>query len=860
MWKRIGLLGVVVVGCQQVAQNKPSATPKNAQPAVTHQSLALPGVSLPIEPAGAAAELVGSLPVQGEERFTAIATALWSTCGLLESGAVWCWGESHNSTSSDEMQAVRQVPLSHVTKLVGAGERFLALASGALYLWGRQPRRLDGSSSSLMPIALPLGSVLDVATTWGGFYTLEQSGRIAYWNADGESFEITTLPAAQSLAASTTMVCARLASGQVSCLNLDDARPAVAPALSNVVELVAGGSQHCARQRDGNVSCWPEAAPPELASGAIRLSATPHAICAFKSRGLPACQPLTSGGDRDESVYMPAQLFPSASVLTDVSVGPQHGCAVVNGRAWCWGDGSFGALGPAGAAWHLKQFSKPLGNGTFTNEQVLVRISLGDTASLHQVADIAVGRSHQCIITLEGSLRCWGNNDWGQLGVDPMKPAFGIVPATELKGVDQITVNSNASCATVAGDLFCWGRQPWRTDLALCRAESSEAAPCSAKPARLATGVEQAVLGGNFGCLLDRNHLVSCWGANDLGQLGNGTTTPSATPVRVLTEDGKPLGSVAQLRVFAGHACAVGGTGKLWCWGDNAPMAQGRHYNSPPRITHATGFPKLPAVRDVSDRCVLGSGGELRCWGDVFEDRRFSYEPVQVGHCGVEQLASGPGRCFADAAGVSCLDWPVLEDDGWQSAVFRLPHAAKQTSGSDSQICALDAQSRVACFRYESFSLLPVVGESIAELLLQDATTPGCTRDAAPTKLPSFPPVPPASVTISAVLNRLSAAPQTPPVSKKLSPNQVARLLRLLNDPRNYTNMATCHDPLFEFTLRDARGESQGLVNVGSCGTLEVSPDLPAKRGKGNIIEAPLSDGLRQICREMGLEACASPD
>lgn len=178
-------------------------------------------------------------------------------------------------------------------------------------------------------------------------------------------------------------------------------------------------------------------------------------------------------------------------------------------------------------------------------------------------------------------------------------------------------------------------------------------------------------------------------------------------------------------------------------------------------------------------------------------------------------------------------------------------------AGSNGQICAVDTEARLACFRYADFNLMPVVGAAAGELSTRDTTTPGCARDKAPTKLPAFPPVPPARVTITESLDRFSERPKTPPVTRTLSPGQVARLMRLLNEPSNYSNIATCHDPLFVFTLHGANGENQGEVSVGSCPTLEVSPEVPAQHGKGNVIEPPLSAGLRQICRETGLEACS---
>ena len=863
MWKWLRWLALVFVACQQVTPPPPSVADKRL-PARRKPMVPKPRrFGLEVTPASATAELDGKRAVAAdEERVVSVAAALASSCALLESGNVWCWGQTHSGTSGGEADALRQIPVARVTKLVGAGARFFALSSdGKLSVWGQQRLRVGDPFSSELPLAVPLGAVRDVAASWNNFCALEVGGRITCWTGNGNASIQAELPTAQSIAVSSAATCARLYNGQVSCFGVE-AAPSLKAGLTDVVELVAGGPQHCARRRNGSVSCWPQASDKRFGN-VQRLAATPHAVCAFQAAGLPVCAPFPSGANEDEFVYLPEQVFPRSANLSDVSIGTRHGCAVLRGRAWCWGDGGLNELGLAGKAWQEGRSERTRSRQNFDGDAkyVLARVVLGDTAALNHVADVALSEQHSCVVTLAGTVRCWGDNQWGQLGVATDPPAFGVVHATDLSNVQRVVASDGVTCALVGdGDLYCWGRQPWRTDLPICKEGSAEAAPCSEKPSLLASGVLQVGVSADFGCLLDRERQVRCWGNNQLGQLGTGDTLPSARPTPVLAESGMPLAAVRELRVFASHACAIDDTGKLWCWGDNAPLVQGRRYNSAPKLLRASVLPGLPTVRDVNERCILTQAGELRCWGDVSADTvSFSYEPVRVGHCGVTQLVlGGPGRCFVDQHGLNCLDLPASRDDGFVREAVRFEHPGLRSAGSGGQVCTIESRGALACFRYSSFESQPSVGTVPVQPSSADELTPGCPRDAAPRLLPSFPPVQPASVTVApAAPMRVRHAPAE--ASRRLSPNQIARVLLLLNARDNYTHASTCHDALFEIIFRDARGEVQAEVSVGSCGTLASSPEIPAKHGHGNVVHERLSSGLLHICSETGLAACQGP-
>src|SRR6185295_7342412 len=136
MWKWLGFLGACCVACQPGALAPKSFAADGARPQARPSRLAPAGVSLAVMPASAVAELEGARAVQtDEEQVVSVTAALWASCALLESGTVWCWGETNATSSSDDTNALRQVPLSDVTKVTGDDARFFALTrSGALYI------------------------------------------------------------------------------------------------------------------------------------------------------------------------------------------------------------------------------------------------------------------------------------------------------------------------------------------------------------------------------------------------------------------------------------------------------------------------------------------------------------------------------------------------------------------------------------------------------------------------------------------------------------------------------------------------------------------------------------------------------
>jgi alpha-tubulin suppressor-like RCC1 family protein len=175
---------------------------------------------------------------------------------------------------------------------------------------------------------------------------------------------------------------------------------------------------------------------------------------------------------------------------------------------------------------------------------------------------LALGQEHACAV-VAGALTCWGLDDDGQLGTSPVTPGVG-------QGASSVA-----------------GARSWTVPAA----------------------------GARHSCGLDSSGRVWCWGANDLGQLGTGDQTPSATPRAVA------LPSVAlDVRTLFDHTCAVLADATLWCWGANAEgqLGQGDQYPGHDQLLPVqvgTNHDWTFVATGQGHGCGIRAPGTLFCWG-----------------------------------------------------------------------------------------------------------------------------------------------------------------------------------------------------------------------------------------------------
>ena len=167
---------------------------------------------------------------------------------------------------------------------------------------------------------------------------------------------------------------------------------------------------------------------------------------------------------------------------------------------------------------------------------------------------------------------------------------------------------------------------------ALARSGGVAAGLCSmlvfAAPA-IATTATGLAAGNQHSCALTSSGGVECWGDNSDGQLGDGTTTSSPTPVYVVGIGGSgTLSGVVAIAASGVHACALRSGGTVDCWGGNGQGDLGdgttTGHSTPVPVVGVGGSGTLSGVVAIAaageftsgSTCAVTTGGAVDCWGD----------------------------------------------------------------------------------------------------------------------------------------------------------------------------------------------------------------------------------------------------
>ena len=295
--------------------------------------------------------------------------------------------------------------------------------------------------------------------------------------------------------------------------------------------------------------------------------------------------------------------FSATTLATATAVGGSTACALLNGGATCWGVNDTGQLGD--------------GTTTSTTYPVAVSgLSTGVTKiSVGAYAGTASTAGHVCAI-VGGSAKCWGNNSSGALGTVPGHSSVPLQVIGLTSGVTDISAGSGQNtCAVVSGGAKCWGANAQGQVGNGNTTNQSNAVDVSG----LTSGVAAISAGTFHACALMSAGGVKCWGGNGSGQLGNGTTTPSLTPVDVTG-----ISSATKLAVGYNFTCALDG-GAVKCWGINnaGQLGNGTGIDSstPVPVTGlGSGVLDIAAGGEtgwgVGTACALLTNGTIQCWGN----------------------------------------------------------------------------------------------------------------------------------------------------------------------------------------------------------------------------------------------------
>jgi alpha-tubulin suppressor-like RCC1 family protein len=242
-------------------------------------------------------------------------------------------------------------------------------------------------------------------------------------------------------------------------------------------------------------------------------------------------------------------------------------------------------------------------------------------------------------------VKCWGSNAFGQLGVDVVATPSSNTPVDVVglaSGVDAINAGTYHTCAlTNNGGIKCWGNNQYGQLGYNVSPSCSIYYLCSDTPDFVdgfTDGDENAIVisaGDQHTCAITEANVVKCWGLNENGQLGDGTYTDRLTPVTV--KESTDINLLA-VEISAGyqHTCAITTSGGAKCWGYNEDGQLGdgttTRRRSPVDVLGLTsGVDTISA--GTGHTCAITATNGVKCWGDNTHGQlgwRLIWVPVDV--------------------------------------------------------------------------------------------------------------------------------------------------------------------------------------------------------------------------------------
>lgn len=473
-----------------------------------------------------------------DPRWRVVASSVTHSCAVRRDHTLWCWGDNTMGQLGDGTTETQTSP----TQV--AGENWASVAVGELYTcgldtsggvrcWGDNQKHELGSASGCQ----------SVFTGGNTTCVLRAGGSLACWG-DNEYGQV-------GVGSSTAVASAATIPGTWS--------------------TVAIGARHvCAIQADSTLWCWgwngsgqlglgvgagqQKNAPVQVeGTGWTSVGCGPVSTCAIKNDGTLWCWGQNSSGQLGDGTSgarsAPGQVPGSgwqSVVMGGTWFADGHACAIKSdGTLWCWGYNRYGQLGIGSTA---KQTTPAQVTGRWTH--------------------VAAGKIATCGIDLDGGLLCWGGNGIGTLGIG--FAATRLTP-TQIPGEGWISVAASGIgdsserhvCGTrTDGSLWCWGENTWGQ-------LGDGTTQTSTVPVAIGgNDWAQVAVSQDFNCAVKTDATLWCWGKNDRRQIAYTADSRFTVPTQV------PGTSWASASVGSSHACARQTDNTLWCWGDYNRVTQ----------------------------------------------------------------------------------------------------------------------------------------------------------------------------------------------------------------------------------------------------------------------------------------------
>ena len=540
----------------------------------------------------------------------AVSSGNQHTCAILDNGELKCWGWDNYGQLGDGGGSTDTNAPSSTAIDLGTGRTAVAVDAGQHYTcvikdngeakcWGRASH---GNLGEWSGTAGPSGTAIDlgtgrtaVAVSAAIYHTcaILDNGDLKCWGRDysgqlGDGGSNTDISAPSSTA-----------------IDLGTGRTAVA--------VSAAGSHTCAILDNGDLKCWGYDLYGQLGDGGSNTNqGSPVSLSG--SNTWDSSIGLSSGaGSGSGSGSSSTSSFAYSN--DKLSAGGYHTCAILdNGDLKCWGWDQNGQLGDGGS-----------NTNTDAPSSTAIDLGTGRTA-----VAVSSGTYHTCAVLDNGDVKCWGRDNHGQLGDGGTNTGTNAPSSTAIDlGTGRTAVAVHAgfyhTCAILDnGDMKCWGRDNYG-QLGDGGGALDTDAP-SSTPIDLGTGrtAVAASVGEYHTCAILDNGDMKCWGTNTNGQLGNGgvgSVTAVQSPPSTSIDLGTGRTAVA-LSAGSQHTCAILDNGDMKCWGrDNYGQLgeggtnTGTNAPSSTAIDLGTGRTAVAITGGGFHTCAILDNGDLKCWG-----------------------------------------------------------------------------------------------------------------------------------------------------------------------------------------------------------------------------------------------------
>jgi alpha-tubulin suppressor-like RCC1 family protein len=568
------------------------------------------------------------LTVPGITTAVGVAAGARHTCAILSDGTARCWGENTFGQVSGSSTADIKTPVavSGITtaNAITAGDAHscVLLVAGSVRCWGLNAYGQLGNGTTAAAAGSVAVSGITTATlvNAGANHTCVRlsNSSVRCWGrggsgqlGDGFSLNRSAPVVVSGLTTATTIgiganhSCARLSNGSITCWGATSgsSSPVTVTGISGASSVGAGADFTCARLSDATVRCWGLNDHGQLGYAiAANLSATPQRVpgistaSAVSAGWYHTCALLGAGAVSCWGNGTPPTTVAGITSASAIGTGYDYQCVLTGGTVQCWGDSDYGLgdgettsspspvtvygittataisvgahhacarLGDATVKCWGQNDNGQLGDGS-TSDRILPVLVNG----LANAVTVSAGDDHTCARLGDLTVKCWGSNRYGQLGDQSYDDRFSPVTVTGIGNATEIAAGGTHTCALLVAAVKCWG------DNAYDQLGDDTFGGNDSSTPRVVTGITTATMiagSGQHSCARLGDSTVRCWGRNAHGELGDGTTTRRTSPVTVLgidTATSVTAGGTEQ-QVY-GHSCARLVDASIRCWGNNS--------------------------------------------------------------------------------------------------------------------------------------------------------------------------------------------------------------------------------------------------------------------------------------------------